>query len=109
MDAGRLDRRVTFKRPVTIDDGYTSAVVTLEVCGIRWAAFKPFNGREVYQNQGREARAGGSFWVRSDTLTREVDETYILTFENVDHDIISITQFGRRDLIEIIAAKSDRQ
>lgn len=108
MDAGRFDRRVTFRRPATTDDGYTTAVSSMEFHCSRWAAFKALNGREVYENQGREARSGGSFWVRSDSETRQLDATYTLTFEDVDHEIVSVTPIGRRDYIEIIAVRSDR-
>lgn len=105
MDAGQLDRRVRIKRPVTIDDGLTTGTQSLQFHCACWASFKPFNGREVYQNQGREGRPGGSFWVRSNTETREIDGTFILTFEDEDHEILSVTPMGRRDLIEIVAIR----
>ena len=108
MDAGKLDRRVSFKRPGSSDDGYTTVPVFTHYC-TRWAAFKAFNGREVFENQGREARSGGSFWVRSDSETREIDATFALMFEGDDHDIVSVTPLGRRDFIEIIAVRSDRE
>lgn len=107
MKAGLLDRRVSFKRPVLSDDGLTS-IETMEHHCDRWASFKPVNGREVFETMGREARGGGSFWVRSDEATRVIDATFLLTFEDVDHEIVSVNPLGRRDMIEIVAVRSDK-
>lgn len=107
MDAGRLQWRVVFKRPQKSDDGFTSGTVAFQHHCNRWAAYKATNGREVFENQGREAQAGASFWVRSDSQTREIDETFRLTFEDRDYDIAFINPIDR-DYIEIIAVKSDR-
>jgi len=110
MIAGALDRRISVLRQgPAIDDGYTTTPGELGVLASRWASWKPANGREVFENQGRKAIAGGSFWLRSDTTTRRIVETDKVAFEGRLWDILSVTQIGRRDGLELIVASDDEE
>lgn len=109
MKAGALDRRISILRAgASVDDGYTETPGSLEVAFERWASWRPANGRETFENMGREARAGGSFWLRSDSATRGILETDKVSFEGKIWDILSITEMDRRDGLELIVAASDQ-
>ena len=109
MKAGALDRRISILRAgARVDDGYTDADGPLEVLFERWASWKPANGRETFENAGKEAKAGGSFWLRYDSDTRGILETDKLHFEGRIWDILSITEMNRRDGLELIVAASDQ-
>ena len=110
MRAGNLDRRVTIQRagPAT-DDGYTIVPGELEEYAIRWASWKPANGREVFENQGREAKSAGSFWFRYDSKTRNITETDKVAFDGQLWDIVSKTQIDRREGVEVIVVASDEE
>ncbi len=109
MKAGALDRRISILRAgAPTDDGYTETPGALEVAFERWASWKPANGRETFENMGREAKAGGSFWLRSDSATRGIQETDKVHFEGAVWDILSITELNRREGLELIVAASDQ-
>jgi head-tail adaptor len=109
MKAGALDRRISILRAgARVDDGYSDTDGPLEILFYRWASWRPANGRETFENQGKEAKAGGSFWLRSDSATRGIAETDKVHFEGGVWDILSITELNRREGLELIVAASDQ-
>lgn len=108
MIAGALDRRISILRAgASVDDGYTETRGELEVIFARWASWKPANGRETLENLGREAKASGSFWLRSDSETRTIVETDKVYYMGRVWDIVSVTELDRREGLELIVAASD--
>lgn len=110
MKAGTLDRRVSILRngPAT-DNGIEVLPGALGVLATRWASWKPANGREVFENQGREAKSGGTFWLRSDSATRHIHETDKVAFDGRLYDVLAIQELGRREGIELIVAADDAE
>ncbi|MEM6493692.1 MAG: head-tail adaptor protein [Pseudomonadota bacterium] len=108
LSAGSLDRRITLMRHgAEIDDGFTTRPGPLMEMGTRWASWRPTNGRRVFENLGRETLAAGSFWLRSDAVTRQLVEVDKIGFADRVWDIVSITELGRRDGLEIMVTASD--
>lgn len=108
MKAGALDRRVTIKRAgAPTDDGYTTQPGALETYCTRWASWKPANGREVFENQGKEAKSGGTFWLRFDSQTDGILPTDCVEWNGVRWDIVSVTMLGRNEGVELIVAAGD--
>lgn len=108
LSAGSLDRRITLMRHgAEIDDGLISLPGALMEMGRRSASWKPANGRRVFENLGRKTLAAGSFWLRSDAVTRQLVEVDKIGFADRVWDIVSITELGRRDALEIMVTASD--
>lgn len=108
MRAGKLDRRITIKRPgQDVDDGFTTKPGPPVTYGERWASWQPARGREIFENLGREAKAGGTFWVRFDSLTAAIEETFLVEFEGRDWDIVAIQEVGRREGLELVVVAGD--
>jgi head-tail adaptor len=108
MKAGKLDRRVVIVRAGPPIDNGVEAVPGAEVpLATRWASWRPSNGREVFEAQGLEARAGGTFWLRWDSVTSGILPTDRVLFEDRLWDIKGVQEIGRRDGIELIVAAGD--
>lgn len=108
MKAGKLDRRITIQRqgPST-DNGIEEVPGALEDYATRWASWKPSNGREIFENLGREAKSGGTFWLRHDQRTRGIKATDIVKFDGRAWDILGVQELGRREGIELIVSADD--
>lgn len=110
MKAGNLDRHISILRQgAAIDDGYTVNPGVLGVLANRSAAWRPATRTEQFDNAGEEARSGGSFWVRSDSRTRQVVETDKVVYSGRIYEIFGIREIGRREGLEIIVESGDDQ
>lgn len=108
MNAGELDRTIELFAPTAgIDDGYTSLPAGYATQGTRKAKYVPAMRREIFEAAGREAQLPAIFEVRSDTLTRTIDETWRLSFEGDVYDVKGVQQVGRRKYIRIEAMAAD--
>ena len=108
MKAGKLDRRITVLRQgAPVDDGYTVKPDEFEDFCRRSASWMAANGREVFETMGKEAKAGGTFWIRSDSVTRTITEKDAVRFENRIWQITGIQTMGRNDRIELIVVSGD--
>lgn len=108
MNAGKLDRRITIQRQgPPIDDGYTTKPGELEDYATRWASWKAANGRETFENQGNEAKAAGSLWLRYDSLTKGILPTDVVLFNDRLWNIIDIQDVARNKTIEIMIVAGD--
>ena len=106
--AGKLDRRISILRyGAPVDDGYTLVEGELGVLTTRSASWRPATRKEQFENAGTEAKAGGIFWIRSDTTTRTIVETDKLVFEGRMFDILGLSEIGRREGIELLVAGDD--
>jgi head-tail adaptor len=106
--AGKLDRRISILRyGAPVDDGYTLTEGALGVLTTRSASWRPATRKEQFENAGTEAKAGGIFWIRSDTTTRTIVETDKLVFEGRMFDILGLSEIGRREGIELLVAAGD--
>ncbi|WP_343347647.1 head-tail adaptor protein [Sphingomicrobium sp. XHP0239] len=108
MDSRKLDRLITIKRPgAPVDDGYSEVPGALETYAQRWASWMPANGREVFENLGREAKSGGSFWLHYDAITAAIEPTDKIEWDGRLWEILSIAQIGRHVGIELIVTTED--
>lgn len=108
MRAGRLDRTIElFAMGDSKDDGYTSANADWLPQGKRKARYVPAMRREIFEAAGREVQLPVLFEVRSDTLTRRIDETWRIEFSGVTYDIKGVQEIGRREGLRIEALAAD--
>lgn len=108
MKAGKLDRTITlFKQGASVDDGYTTLPGELESQGTRKARYIPAMAREVFENAGREGKMPVVFEVRSDSLTRQINETWAIDYDGRRFDIEGVQEIGRNEGIRIQAVAGD--
>lgn len=108
MKAGNLDRRITIQRlGEPTDNGIEEVPGEWADHATRWASWKPANGREVFENLGREAKAGGTFWLRYDSETSGILATDRVVFESRNWDILSINELDRREGVELVVIAGD--
>ncbi|TCM17211.1 head-tail adaptor [Novosphingobium sp. PhB165] len=108
MNAGKLDRRIDIMRAGSqVDNGFNSVPGAPAVLATRWASWKPANGREAFENMGVEAKAGGTFWVRWDSVTSTITTTDTVAYGGRDWNIVGVQEIGRREGVELIVAAGD--
>ena len=108
MKAGKLDRSVSFlKLGSGVDDGYTTSAGAMLTQGVRKARYIPAMAREIFENQGREGKTPVVWEFRSDTLTRQVDMSWKLSYDGRQYDIKGVQEIGRREGIRIEAVAGD--
>jgi hypothetical protein len=108
MDAGEFDRTIELFSPTDgVDDGYTTIPAGFATQGTRKAKYIPAMRREIFEAAGREAKLPVVFEVRSDTLTRQIDETWRISFEGDVYDCKGVQQVGRRKFIRIEVMGAD--
>lgn len=95
------------KTGAATDDGYTTIPGALESQGTRKARYIPAMAREVFENAGREGKMPVVFEVRSDSLTRQIDEKWALEYDGRRFDIEGVQEIGRREGIRIQAVAGD--
>lgn len=109
MEAGKLDRRVQFRRSFPRDDGF-QPVETWDSHGTPvWAAKRDVSDRERMAAQEVSATITTRFQVRWSSFTAGITPKDRLTCEGVEYDITGIKEIGRRDALEITAsARADQ-
>lgn len=108
MKAGDHDRIIElFAVSGAIDDGYTSTEGTWASQGTRKAKYIPAMRREIFETAGREVKMPVVFEVRSDTLTRQVRETWRIEYAGDIYDIKGVQEVGRRKGLRIEAVAGD--
>lgn len=108
MKAGSLDRRITIRRQgEPTDNGIEEVPGEWADYATRWASWKPANGREVFENLGREAKAGGTFWLRYDSETAGILATDRVLWDSRSFDIVGIQELSRREGVELVVVAGD--
>lgn len=108
MDIGQFDSTIELFSPAAgADDGYTSLPSAYASQGTRKAKHLPAMRREVFEAAGREVKLPAIFEVRSDTLTRTINEKWRLSFYGDTYDIKGVQEVGRRNFIRIEAIGAD--
>ena len=109
MKAGKLDCTITLLQPGAVtDDGYTEKAGAHSSAGTRRAQLMPASPQEGFELQGRVGKSYASFLVRFDSLTRTVDATWKLEYNNARYDVVGVTERGRMDGLVIEAVADDR-
>jgi SPP1 family predicted phage head-tail adaptor len=108
MKAGAFDRIIElFSMSTKIDDGYTTIPGAWTSQGTRKARYIPAMRREIFEAAGREVKVPVVFEVRSDTLTRQIDETWRIEYDGLTFDVKGVQEIGRRDGLRIEAMAGD--
>lgn len=105
LAAGRRDRRITFERAETTQDGYGEEVSTWVLLGRAFAVVSWGAGSErraAAQEQGSQA---GTFRVLATDMTRGVTLKDRLTLSGEVWDLTSIAPIGRNE-IEFTAVRA---
>lgn len=106
MDAGRLNKRVTFERNVTAPDeggGSTSAWTGVATV---WGGFQPERGRERLEAGRLEAAVAGTLTVRSSSMTRAIDASCRVVIDGDRYAIRSIVDpTQKREWLEMVVEK----
>ena len=108
MKAGEFDRIIElFAMGAPVDDGYTITPGVFASQGTRKAKYVPAMRREIFETAGREVKMPVVFEVRSDTLTRQISETWRIGFDGAVYDCKGVQQIGRREGLRIEAVAGD--
>jgi len=103
MTAGKLDRRVQFRRATVIHDGLQNVETWSDHGAPVWANRKDVSDGEKMAAGWMEATSVARFTVRSSEFTRALTPKDRLTTDGRDYDILGIKELGRRDWLEITA------
>jgi len=103
---GRLDRRITFRRPTFIQNEFGEAEASWEDVTTVWAEVKPLRGREYFAAQQVNSEVTTRFRIR---YLSGVDTRWRILHDGLEYDIFSVAEIGRREGLEILgAAKEER-
>ena len=106
MNAGDLDRKVTFLRAEMIDDGYQTRQGPFVTYGPAvWAARRYISDRERYAANTVGVDAVARFTVRYSQFTAGLTHSDRLECEGRIYGITGIKEVGRREWIEITASE----
>jgi SPP1 family predicted phage head-tail adaptor len=106
VTAGRIDRRIQFRRYTTSDDGFTSGDKTWADHGSPvWASKTDVSDAERWRAGEVAAQITTRFMVRYSTFTSGITPKDRLVCDGVTYEITGIKEGeGRRQWLEITAA-----
>jgi SPP1 family predicted phage head-tail adaptor len=104
MEAGKLDRRVQFRRFTLIDDGFAQVESWVDYGSAVWAERRLVSDREQVAAAQVAARITARFVVRWSDLTGAITPKDRLICEGREYDITGVKEIGRREGVEITAA-----
>ena len=103
MSAGKLDRRIQFRRRTLTDNGLEMVEAWADHGAPVWASRHDVSDGERAAAGWIEATSVARFVVRSSSFTRDLTVKDCLTTEGRAYDIQGIKDIGRRDRLEITA------
>lgn len=104
MQAGKLDRRVQFRRAALTDDGFSKVEVWADHGFAVWAARSEISDGERWRAGAVAASATARFQVRWSDFSAEISTKDRLTCEGREYDITGIKEIDRRVGLEITAS-----
>lgn len=109
MDAGKLDRRVQFRRFILTDDGFTAVETWADHGAPVWASRRDVSDRERMAAMEVSATITTRFQVRWSSFTAGITPKDRLTCEGAEYEITGLKELGRRQGFEITAsARADQ-
>jgi SPP1 family predicted phage head-tail adaptor len=109
MEAGKLDRRVQFRRFTPSDDGFATVESWADHGPPVWAERRFVSDREQVAAAQVAARITARFLVRWSDLTGAITPKDRLICEGREYDITGVKEIGRHEGVEITAAaRADR-
>ena len=103
MSAGKLDRRVQFRRFTTEHDGLQNVETWTDHGRPIWASRQDISDGERAAAGWIEGTSVARFVVRSSSFSRGLTVKERLTTDGREYDILGIKEIGRRDRLEITA------
>ena len=104
MEAGKLDRRVQFRRFTASDDGFATVQAWADYGLPVWAERRLVSDREQVAAAQVAASITARFLVRCSDLTGAITPKDRLICEGREYDITGVKEIGRREGVEITAA-----
>jgi len=101
MRSGSLDRRIRLETRNTTADSFGEPIDTPAILATVAAQVLPLKASEVFADQQFSAGKALKFIIRHRT---DVNETVRIIYEGDAFDIQSVSEIGRREGLEIIAA-----
>ena len=101
MTAGKLDRRIQFRRFTTTDDGFQQVKQWADHGTPIWASKSDLSDGERVRAQEVSATMTTRWVVRSSSFTRDLTAKDALTYSGVSHEIFGIKEIGRNKMLEI--------
>jgi SPP1 family predicted phage head-tail adaptor len=113
MQAGQLDRRILIQRKTETRDTYGQPIPAWTTIGrTRWANYRPMRGTERFASDQFIARQQVEFQVRwaedlSDLspMDRIVFPVSTSPAASETYEIMAVHEFGRRQMLRILAAR----
>lgn len=102
MKAGKLDRRVQIKVKTSSRDSYGAEILTYSVLATVWAEVVPISGREYFAAAQFVPEATLKIRMR---FREDFDETALISYDDVDYNILYIAEIGRADGLEVLVKK----
>lgn len=108
MSAGRFDRVVHLLAPVSGLDSHGNALGGWQLLAKRRASIKPARRSERFENEGKEAVAESSVWLRWDSKSRIMTALHAVLIDGRLFDLVATpVEIGRREGVELLVVASD--
>uniref|UniRef100_UPI0040483DEA phage head closure protein n=1 Tax=Yoonia sp. TaxID=2212373 RepID=UPI0040483DEA len=101
--AGKLDRRIQFRRYTMTDDGFSKVETWADYGTSVWASKKDVSDAERMRAGEVSAVLTARFEVRSSSFTRGLTAKDAVSYRGVAYNIFGIKEFGRNNRLEITA------
>ncbi|NJR80453.1 head-tail adaptor protein [Sphingomonas corticis] len=102
LDAGELDRRVTFYRRPVDDDGFSSSPGAPVEAGKRWAKKTDIGDAERISAAAQQQVVSTRFLLRYDGLTRQIAPEWQMVCDGLRYEVVGIKEVrGTRVAVEI--------
>lgn len=105
LNAGFFDRIISIKEPVLMRNDYGEEETIYKTICSCFAMLEKQNGKEEEETNQIVATSKTVFVIRYTT----VKESYVIYYNNLLYDIVSIEEQGRRSFLRITATKKDNQ
>jgi SPP1 family predicted phage head-tail adaptor len=105
MFAGKLDRRITLERYTETVNEWNEPITGWTSLGQRWASKEDVSDGEKVRAAQVGASVSTRFQVRYDSLTSTITAADRLSYDGVQYQISGTKEIGRREGIEITAAR----
>jgi SPP1 family predicted phage head-tail adaptor len=101
---GRMDRRVILKRRTVTRDAMGGILEAWTTIATVWGRRMDTTGREYIAAGHENAERSTRFTIR---WRSDVNPSWRLECEGLDYDIVSMTEIGRRQWLEMVATVAD--
>ena len=103
MNAGKLDRRISFERFTLVDDGFTKVEEFAAHGSPVWASKVDVSDGEKMRSDGVAAMLTSRFVIRSSEFSRGITPKDRITYKGETFAIFGIKENGRNKMLEITA------